>query len=62
MGFDQKGNSVFCIVPGDNGQWDVKEEGYEKALASFDTEDDARAYAYDLARTKEGSTVKDARI
>ncbi len=60
MGFDQKGNSVFCIVKGDNGRWDVKEEGFEKALASFDTEEDAQTYAKDLARTKEGSTVRSA--
>lgn len=60
MGFDQKGNSVFCIMKSEDGRWDVKEEGFEKALASFDSEEDAQAYAYDIARTKEGSTVKNA--
>jgi hypothetical protein len=58
MGFDQKGVSVFCVAPGAGGQWDVKEEGFEKPLASFKSSADAREYARDLAKTKEGSTVK----
>jgi hypothetical protein len=58
MGFDQSGTSVFCIVPGKSGQWEVKEEGFEKALASFDEQEDALEYAQDLAETKDGSTVK----
>lgn len=58
MAFDQKGSSVFCVAPGTNGQWDVKEEGFEKPLASFQSCADAERYARDLAKTKEGSTVK----
>lgn len=58
MGFDQKGASVFCVAPGADGQWDVKEEGFEKPLASFKSSADAQEYARDLAKTKEGSTVK----
>lgn len=58
MGFDQSGTSIFCVMPGDPGQWDVKEEGFEKALASFDDQEDAIKYAQDLAETKDGSTVK----
>ena len=58
MGFDQKGTSVFCVVPGKSGQWDVREEGFEKALASFDEQDDAIVYAQDLAGSKDGSTIK----
>ncbi len=58
MGFDQRGSTVFCVMPGNSGQWDVKEEGFEKALASFDQQDDALEYAEDLAGTKDGSTVK----
>ncbi len=58
MGFDQKGTSVFCVVPGKSGQWDVREEGFEKALASFDEQEDAIEYAQDLAGTKDGSTIK----
>ena len=58
MGFDQSGTSVFCVVPGKSGQWEVKEEGFEKALASFAEQEDALEYAQDLAETKDGSTVK----
>ena len=58
MGFDQKGISVFCVAQGTDGQWDVKEEGFDKPLASFQSSADAEQYARDLAKTKEGSTVK----
>jgi hypothetical protein len=58
MGLDQRGTAVFCVVPGGSGQWDVKEEGFEKALASFDEQEDALEYAQDLAQTKDGSSVK----
>ena len=58
MGFDQKGTAVFCVMPGDAGQWNVLEEGFDKALASFDDRDDAIEYAQDLAETKDGSKVK----
>jgi Uncharacterized protein conserved in bacteria (DUF2188) len=58
MGFDQKGTSVFCVEPGAAGQWVVKEEGFEKPLALFDTKEEAREYADDIARTKAGSQIK----
>jgi hypothetical protein len=58
MGFDQRGASVFCVARGKSGQWEVMEEGFDKALASFDSMQDAQVYARDLAKTKDGSTVK----
>lgn len=58
MGFDQKGMSVFCVMPGSAGQWNVLEEGFDKPLASFDDRADALEYAHDLAETKDGSRVK----
>ena len=58
MGFDQKGKSTFCVTLGVNGQWEVSEEGFEKPLATFGSIDEAEEYARDLAKTKEGSTVK----
>ena len=58
MGFDQKGTPVFCVAQDTSGQWDVREEGFEKPLASFTSSADAREYAESLARTKEGSMVK----
>ena len=54
MGLDQRGTPVFCVVPGKSGQWDVKEEGFEKLPASFDEQEDALEYAHDLAQTKDG--------
>ena len=60
MGFDQKGTPVFSVGQRASGQWDVCEEGFEKPLASFNNEQDARKYAEDLARTKEGSQVRSA--
>lgn len=57
MGFDQKGGAVFRIARGKNDKWVVNEEGFDKALASFDTEKDALNYANDIARTKQGSKV-----
>ena len=58
MGLDQRGSPVFSVVAGKSGQWEVKEEGFEKSLASFDEQEDAIEYAQDLAATKDGSTVK----
>ena len=58
MGFDQKGTPVFCVAQGTSGQWDVREEGFDKPLATFDSQADARDYAEGIAKTKEGSMVK----
>lgn len=38
MGFDQKGATVFSVSLGKNNKWDVSETGFDKPLASFDTE------------------------
>lgn len=58
MGFDQRGASVFCVARGAAGQWNVTEEGFDKPLASFDSTRGAQVYARDLAKTKDGSTVR----
>lgn len=57
MGFDQKGTVVICVSAGVDGKWDVSEKGFEKPLASFDTKEDAYAYANDLKKGKEGETT-----
>jgi hypothetical protein len=57
MGLDQKGDIVFRVSHGENGQWDVNEKGFDKPLASFHSEKDACSYANDLAGTREGSKV-----
>jgi hypothetical protein len=58
MGFDQKGTVVLRVCRAENHRWDVKEQGLEKPLASFDREIDALTYANDLAKTKEGTRVE----
>lgn len=58
MGFDQKGTVVLRVCRAQNQQWDVKEQGLDKPLASFDREIDAVTYANDLAKTKEGTRVE----
>ena len=58
MGFDQKGTPVFSVSQRASGQWDVCEEGFEQPLASFNSEEDARKYAKDIASTKQGSQVR----
>lgn len=57
MGFDQSAPSQFCVMPGKTSPWDVTEEGFDNALASFDDQEDAIEYARDLAKVKSGSTV-----
>ncbi len=57
MGFDQKGTLVFRVARGNDNKWNVNETGFDKPLASFDNEKDARTYADDLAKTKPGSKV-----
>ncbi len=58
MGFDQKGSTVFKVSLGENNKWNVNETGFDKALASFDTETDAHSYAQGLARIKQNATVE----
>jgi hypothetical protein len=41
-----------------NGQWDVSEKGFEKPLATFDSESTAITYAHDIAGSKEGFRVE----
>jgi hypothetical protein len=58
MGFDQKGSSVFRVKRGNTGKWNVMQAGIEKPLASFDTQNVACEYAFELASTKNGSNVE----
>lgn len=58
MGFDQQGSVVIKVQQAPNGQWDVNEKGFEKPLASFDSESMAITYANDIVGTKQGSRVE----
>jgi hypothetical protein len=57
MGFKHQGTVVICVSPGINGKWDVSEKGAEAPLASFNDKEDAYAYAAELMKSKEDSTV-----
>ena len=57
MGFDQQGKTVFTVTRNGEGKWDVCEQGFTKALASFDKEQDARDYANNLAKIKQDGSV-----
>jgi hypothetical protein len=57
MGIDQPGTVVFRILPNERGTWDVMENDFEKALATFDNKQDACDYANKLSATKEDSAV-----
>ncbi len=58
MGFDQQGSTKFTVTRNSQGKWDVCEQGFTKALASFDGEQDAQKYAKSLSDVKEGSPPK----
>lgn len=58
MGMDQSGTPVLRVVHGKKGGWEVREVGFEKPLASFDSMDDAKDYAEGIARTKAGIVVE----
>ena len=57
MGLDQRGDIVFKVARAQNGKWDVNEKGFDKPLATFESERDAYNYANDIAKTKQGSKV-----
>ena len=57
MAFDGKGPVCFRVSRAQSGQWDVYEEGFDKALASFQDREDASRYANKLASAKEGAIV-----
>ncbi len=58
MRYDLKGTTVFCVMRGCWGQWNVLADGFEKRLAAFDNCDDAIEFAQDLADAKDGSSVR----
>jgi hypothetical protein len=57
MGLEGKEGIVFRVSRGENSRWDVNERGFDKPLASFDSEGEACNYANDLARSRQGSKV-----
>jgi Uncharacterized protein conserved in bacteria (DUF2188) len=58
MGMDQSGTPVLRVVRGEQGGWEVREQGFDKPLSQFDSIDDAKDYAEGIARTKAGIVVE----
>jgi hypothetical protein len=55
---DQSGMPVLRVTRGKLGLWDVHEVGFEQALSSFESMQDAKDYADGIARTKPGLVVE----
>ena len=49
--------TVLCVKPG-IGRWHVIEQGFDKSLAFFPTEEEAIAYAVSFGRTKPDAIVR----
>ena len=49
--------TVLCVKPG-IGRWHVMEQGYEKSIAFFPTEEEAIAYAVSFGKTKPDAIVR----
>jgi hypothetical protein len=49
--------TVLCVKPG-IGRWHVMEQGYDKSIAYFLTEEEAIAYAISFAKTKPDAIVR----
>ena len=48
----------YKVQRSSSGQWEVNEEGFEKAIASFSVKDDAVDYAHRLAETRNAAEVR----
>ena len=55
---DQRSASVFRVICGAQGLWEVKRAGFATPLSSFESRQDARDYAEDLADSKPGVVVE----
>jgi len=55
---DQRSAPVVRVVCGAEGLWEVKKAGFATPLSSFESREDARDYAEDLADSKPGVVVE----
>lgn len=58
MSSKPQGKFCYKVQRSDSGQWEVNEEGFEKAIASFSVKDDAVDYAHRLAEVKNAAEVR----
>jgi len=55
---DQRSASVLRVICSTQGLWEVKKAGFATPLSSFESREDARDYAEDLADSKPGVVVE----
>jgi hypothetical protein len=55
---DQRSAPVVRVICGAEGLWEVKKAGFATPLSSFESREDARDYAEDLADSKPGVVVE----
>ena len=55
---DQRSESVLRVICGTQGLWEVKKAGFATPLSSFESRQDARDYAEDLADSRPGLVVE----
>jgi len=55
---DQRGTSVLRVVRGTQGLWEVQKAGFATPLSFFESRQDAKDYAEDLADSKPGIVVE----
>lgn len=58
MSLDQRGGPVIRVVRGEAGVWEVQEAGFETPLSYFESAQDAKDYAEDIAGAKPGIIVE----
>jgi len=55
---DADGTPTYIVSATRDGRWEIRAEGAARALATFNDEDDACAYADGLARAHEGARIQ----
>ena len=58
MSLDQRGKPILRVLRGKAGVWEVQEAGFETPLSYFDSAQDAKDYAEDIAGSKPGIIVE----
>jgi hypothetical protein len=58
MSTDQRGKPLLRVLRGKAGVWEVQEAGFETPLSYFNSAQDAKDYAEDIARNKPGVIVE----
>ena len=58
MSTDQRGKPLLRVLRGKAGVWEVQEAGFETPLSYFNSAQEAKDYAEDIAESKPGIIVE----